>query len=257
MGSPGPRSFTTVRPARTASSTAETLNSSASTSVVGEPMPLCIRVASRPERWSSLPPMAAAWMPCEHTQSQKAMAGSSNRTPPSSQPPVPTSTASTPPAGSGVLPRAADAQVSQIEHRVVDGEERALLAERPRRRVEGAPVVADAGVHLLGGADAIGVARVGGKLHAGKEQQLRVPRLRRPDQAQVRGGVVIREVGRSRGPAPVRRWPARPATAARRRSRGSGRGSRPRTSGGPSGARRRAGRGDARTAAPGWRPSAG
>ena len=93
MGSPGPCSLTTVRPAAMPASSAGVLSSSAKIMVVGSPTGLSKVPRSTPARWSSLPPIAARWRPSPQSWSQKAMLSSVKNLPALSRPPVATSTA--------------------------------------------------------------------------------------------------------------------------------------------------------------------
>ena len=93
-----------------------------------------------------------------------------------------------------VLPRAADARVAEVEHRVVDDEDAALrgdIVDDPR---DGAAVVPEAVVDVVVDADGIAVAAVHGDLGATEDQEVAVRLLVRGDQRVLGDRVVVAHV---------------------------------------------------------------
>ena len=121
---------------------------------------------------------------------------------------------------------AADARHAEVEQRVVDAEHHVVLRERRERAVERDVLIAEPVVDVLRRADAVGVTRVRRELHARQEEHAAAARLRVVDPRELRGGVVIRQLHRSRGRAWRRRARSHRAWAPRRRSPASARAGR-------------------------------
>jgi hypothetical protein len=178
MGALSPGMRTTVRPARMPARMPATDSSSASTIVVGEPTGESSPPVPSPAWWSSLPPRGATCRPRAQSPSHSARLGVQERALRDGARARHDLHGVDGLVGERVLPGAADAQVTQRERRVVDGEERSLRAVRRRRVLDGGALDADAVVHPLGGADGVRVPRIRGELHARDEQQVGVARLR-------------------------------------------------------------------------------